>query len=160
MRATRTGFASAHRPVMPNVAWMPDWASTSSISRVEPASAPASNVRATTRRPGSPRLITRAGAAADVVGGGAVVAGGTVVEVVDVVEVVAGGGGAVVAVVAGAGDVVAGEAPPPDPPQAAKMVAVTISTGANWALLIGIWTERYEPFWVQTRAERPDSRQL
>src|SRR5687767_6430125 len=123
MRATRSGFASAHRPVMPNVAWMPDWASTSSISRVKPASAPASNVRATVRRPGSPRLITRAGAAAAVVGGGggAVVAGATVVGAVDVVAVVAGGGGgAVVVVVAGADavDVVAGDAPPFDPPQA------------------------------------------
>src|SRR4051812_30854823 len=49
MRRTRSGWASAQRPVMPKLAVMPLAASVSRIVLVNPSSEPASNVNATTR---------------------------------------------------------------------------------------------------------------
>ena len=89
---TREGLAWAHRPVIPNVAWMCSAARISSIRVVCPASEPASKVKATTRSDVSPLVITTAEAVTlvvgdvddvvEVVGAGVDVAGGATVEVV------------------------------------------------------------------------------
>lgn len=125
IRLTRSGFCSAHLPVMPKVAGTPSVFSTSRIREANPVSAPASKVRATMRRLVLPRLTMVAGV--PVVAGGPVVVGrgGAAVDVgVDVVVVGIGGtvvGGAVMAVVevrngevvAGAGDAEGRPAQPP-----------------------------------------------
>src|SRR6266545_557127 len=61
MRLNRSGFRSAHRPVMPKLPRIPLAASVSRISAVYPASDPASKLNATTFRLVSPFRITCAG---------------------------------------------------------------------------------------------------
>src|SRR3990172_469207 len=58
MRRSRSGFCSAQRPVMPKLAMMPFAFRVSRIWYVKPASDPASKLKATIMRLGSPSRIT------------------------------------------------------------------------------------------------------
>src|SRR4051812_42491937 len=111
MRWTRSGFCSAHFPVMPKVAFTPVPRSVSRICAAKPRSAPASNVRATIRRDAGPRETLIAFAPGTAVAGAfvAVGAGGLVaVAARGFVAVAVGGlGGATVDVGVGEGGAVA-----------------------------------------------------
>jgi hypothetical protein len=101
---TRSGYVSAHLPVMPKAAEIPFRPSVVRISFVYPASEPASKVRITTFDVVGTLRTTVAGPAGTIGDGGTVAVGGTTVAVGD------GVGESSLAVGVGEAAIAAGEA--------------------------------------------------